>query len=178
MNGLAPNSRKIMLKTLLCSSLFVLSAHVGAAPPTDESLDELLKVSRIESTLDQVYASMDKMIRQSLAQAAAGQPLSEEQQRVLDAAPARLAAVLRSELNWAEMRPIYVAIYKESLEQSDVDAMIAFYKTPAGQAVLAKLPAILQRSMSVAQARLQTVIPKLKGAMEEVLREAKLPVQS
>jgi hypothetical protein len=76
------------------------------------------------------------------------------------------------------MRPIYVTIYKESLERSDVDAMIAFYKTPAGQAVLAKLPAILQRSMSVAQARLQAVIPKLKGAMEEVLREAKLPVQS
>ena len=43
---------------------------------------------------------------------------------------------------------------------------------------LSKLPAILQRSMSVAQARLQTVIPKLKNAMEEVLREAKLPAKS
>ena len=115
-----------MLKTFLCSSLLVLSAQVCAAPPTDESLNELLRVSRIESTLDQMYAGMDRMIRQNLAQAAAAQTLNEEQQRVLDAAPARLSAVLRSELSWEQMRPVYVAIYKESLDQSDVDAMIAF----------------------------------------------------
>lgn len=168
-----------MFKTAL-HLLFALAAssQAIAGPATDESLEQLLVVARVESLLVQVHANADQVIRQGIAHDVAGRTLTEEQRRALDAAPAKLGAVLRSELSWQKLRPMYLAIYKESLDQAEVDGLIAFYRTPVGQAVLDKMPAIMTRTMSVTQLQMQAVMPKIEAAMQEALKEARLAPKS
>lgn len=161
----------------LCATLAALwlsSACALAAPPTAESVEELLRVTRSESLLDQTYTSVEGTMRQAIAQQIAGRTLSDEQRRLVELAPARLTEVMRSEFNWQKLRPIFVAIHQESLDQADVDGMLAFYKSPAGQALIAKMPAILQRTIGVVQLQTQALMPKLAQAMEQLMREAKL----
>ena len=42
-----------------------------------------------------------------------------------------------------------IAIYKEHISTSDADAIIAFYKTPAGKNMIEAMPAIMQQSQQV-----------------------------
>jgi hypothetical protein len=47
--------------------------------------------------------------------------------------------------------------------------MLQFYKSPSGKAVIAKMPAVMQSSLQAAQARLASLMPKLKQLQEETV---------
>ncbi len=160
---------------LFAAALILCSTAAKAAPPTAQSVQTLLEVTQAESMLDQAYASVEQMIRQGMSQQLAGQTLTDEQRRTIELAPAKLAQLMKTELNWATLRPIYIAIYQESFEQAEIDGLIAFYRSPVGQSFVSKMPAVMNRTMGVMQTQLQSLMPKIGQAMEEVMREAKIP---
>lgn len=130
--------------------------------------------TKSEALVEQAFASVEQMVRQGLEQQVGGRKLTEEQRRVLDLAPARIAAVLKQEMNWSTLEPIYVAIYQEAFDQEEIDALITFHQSPVGQSYISKMPQVMSRSMQVMQVQMQSLSPKLRQAMEDVLREAKL----
>lgn len=163
-----------MKKLLAALALSFTALGCLAAPPSDESIRTLFKVMKAESLLDSVYANLEPAMRQGMAQAAAGKTLNEEQKRVLERAPQRLSEVLRSELSWAKMEPMQIAIYRDSFDQAEVDGLIEFYKSPLGQSFVNKMPMVTQKAMTAMQVYMQQVMPRIRAAMEEVLAEARL----
>lgn len=161
-----------MRKFTLFAVLVLASLTTHAAQPTAESIDALLKLTRVESLLNTVYGQMEQMMRQGMMQAVAGKSLSKEQQRVIETAPKEFAAVMRSELSWASLRPVYVDIYRATFSQEEVNGMIAFYRTPAGAALIEKMPVVLQKSNAAMQGRLPGLVQKMQAAMEKALTDA------
>lgn len=149
------------------------SANAMAAAPTDESILELLRLTRAESMMDSVNASMEQMMRSAMGNAVKGEKLSPSQQKVLDQLPARFAALLREESNWATMQPDMVAIYRDSFSQDEIDAQVAFYRSPGGQAVIAKMPVVMQKSMEMSERQMQRLMPKMQTLIKELTAEAK-----
>jgi hypothetical protein len=158
---------------LACAALLAAPA-VWAAPPSDESLRTLFRVMNASSMLDAAYAQLEPAMRQGMNQAAAGKPLHDEQRKVLDLAPQRLSALMRAELSWEKLEPIQMQIYRESFEQFEIDGLIAFYSSPAGQAFVNKMPVVMQKSMTLMQGTMQQLAPKLQASMQQILEEAKL----
>jgi len=117
--------------------------------------------------MDSMYAGMEQMMRQ-------GKPLSAEQQRVLDGFATRFAAVMREDMSWQKMRPLYVQLYRDSFDQEEIDGMLAFYASPAGLAVVNKMPVVMQKSMALSQSLMQSFIPKMTAAMKDAMTEAKI----
>lgn len=148
------------------------SFAVQAAPASQESVEALLTVTKTEAMLDSLYAGMDKMMRQSISQSLQGKSLSEEQQRALDDVPTKFIAVMREEMSWQKIKPMYVQLYRETFEQEEVDGMLAFYASPAGKALINKMPIVMQKSLTISQSLLQSAIPKMRAAMEEAMKEA------
>lgn len=64
-----------------------------------------------------------------------------------------------------------VKIYAQNLPDSEMDALIAFYRTPAGQDYVKKLPILEQQGAASAQARMATVIPVMQRTLLQTLRE-------
>lgn len=149
-----------------------LTAH--AAPPSDASIATLLSVTQSDKMLETMYANMEQMIRQGMQQAVTGKTLTDEQKRVMELAPARLAKVMREEITWASMEPSIVKVYRETFDQTEIDGLIAFYQSPVGQSFVSKMPLVMQRSMEASQTQLQAFMPKLQAAMRDVMKEAKL----
>jgi len=52
-------------------------------------------------------------------------------------------------LTWNAMLPEVAKLYKETFTESEVRELIAFYQTPVGQKVLAKLPEVTQKAFSI-----------------------------
>lgn len=163
-----------MLKVTLHFILAFAAFASLAATPTDASILALFKAMKAESMIEGVHATLEPVFRQGLAQASAGQTLTDEQRRVLDQAPQRISAVMRRELSWDSMLETQMAIYRESFDQSEIDGLIEFYKSPVGQSFVTKMPAVTQRAMLAAQAQMQRIAPKLQEVVQQILQEARL----
>ena len=161
----------------ICAFLMSLTVctFTAAAPPTKESVQTLLEVTKAQAMMDHAYTMMEQFVKQGMAQAVAGRSLNEDQRRAIEVAPAKIAEVMRKELSWPALEPIYIAIYQETFDQAEIDGLISFYRSPVGKSFVTKMPTVMNRSMSVMQVQMQALMPKLKEAMDQVMRDAKLP---
>ncbi len=163
-----------MKKTLSIIVLAMASICAAAAEPSDASVEKLLSLSKAESTIDAMFGNFEAAMRQGMAQAVAGQPLTDEQRRVLEIAPKKFVQVVREEFNWFTFKPVLIKIYKESFDQDDIDGLNAFYGSKAGQAYVNKMPVAMQKSVAAAQERVVPLAAKMTAAMKAALEEAKL----
>ena len=162
------------MRKLLAFAVLLIACSAHAAPASEESIDKLLAITKTEALMESMYGSMEQVMRKSLAQAMQGKPVSEEQQRFLDGVPVRFVAVMKEELAWAKLKPQFVQLYRDTFEQEEIDGLIAFYGSPAGQALIHKMPVVMQKSMAMMQSMMQSISPKMMAAVKEALAQAKL----
>ncbi|MBI5277333.1 MAG: DUF2059 domain-containing protein [Burkholderiales bacterium] len=161
-----------MKRLLACIALAGWLAGAQAAPPTAESVERLLVLSKSESVMDSMYAAAEAAMRQAMQQAVGNKRLTAEQERAIQTVPARYMSVLRAELNWATLKPDMIQMYQDVFTQEEIDGMIAFIGTPAGQAMMGKMPALMQRSMVLGQTRMRALMPRMLRVIEEALNDA------
>jgi hypothetical protein len=157
--------------TLLVSLVFASLAQ--CEPASQESADRVLVDAKVEKLLDTMLVNVDQVMRRSMDAAMQGQQLSPEQRQAVDARAAKFAQVMREEMTWDKLRPLYVQIYQESFTQEEIDGLIAFYESPAGVAYIEKMPVVMQKSMSIMQSRMAPMMEKMKAAMKEAIAETK-----
>jgi hypothetical protein len=80
-------------------------------------------------------------------------------------------------LDWNKLEPMYVRIYQKTFTQQEVDGMIVFYKTPAGRAVMSKMPAAMQNTMNEMQQMMGPVVQKMQRMQQDVIAEIKAESQ-
>lgn len=145
-----------MKRTVLASSFALLVLLLGARPIGAEP-----------------NAAMEKDIRELMA--VTGSAKIAEQ--VMDALAGSLGKSNPKipQSFWKEMKKriktddffqMVIPIYTRHLSAEDVKAMLAFYKTPAGQRVVKAMPAITQESMAIGNAWGQKIA-------REVIQEAR-----
>jgi len=167
------NHCRLCAKSSSFFASIVLVSGAYAAPQRPECIDTLLAATKAEKLSDSVFDNMDQMMRRSMATAIKGQNLSAAQQRFIDAAPTKFAQVLREEMSWSRMRPLYIQIYEESFTQEEIDGLIAFYKSPVGIAFVEKMPLVMQKSMTIMQSRMGPMMEKMKAVIDQAMADAK-----
>ena len=158
---------------LVLTAALALAFNAAAAPPSDASIEELMRLSQTESMMSTAYASMEPMMRGMMADMSLGEKLTPEQQRAFDLFPAKFAQVMREEMGWSTTKPRMIELYREVFTQEEVDGQIAFYRSPAGQAVIAKMPLLMQKSMEMSERQMRALMPRLQAAMTQALADAK-----
>ena len=148
------------------------SFTVQAAPVSQDSVEALLSVTKTEAIMDSLYSGMDQVMRQTVNQTVQGKSLSAEQQRALNAVATNFVSVMREEMSWQKMKPLYVRLYRETFEQEEIDGMLAFYSSPAGTALINKTPLLMQKSLTLSQELLQSAVPRMNTAIEEAMTGA------
>jgi len=76
-------------------------------------------------------------------------------------------------LDWTKLEPMYIRIYQKTFSQEEVDGMIAFYKTPGGQAVVSKMPTAMQNTMDEMQQMMAPVMQSMQRMQQDVIAELK-----
>jgi hypothetical protein len=158
--------RRIVLALAL--SFAFLPRTAFAARPTDAQIDQLLEVTHSHQLVDSILAQIDQLQKQMFGQALAGETLTDEQQAQVDRLLAISSRNIREAMTWEKLSPIYRRIYADTFDGSDVDAMIAFYKTDAGQHVIDRMPTLMQKTMLETQA---LIAPTMQKMREEMARE-------
>ncbi len=156
-----------MKRFAVALSLLLATAAAWAAPTNDEQVDRLLQVMRAEQTLAAVVPQVEAAQKQMVDQVLAGQEVTPEQRQRIDALVKKSSARMADMLSWEKMQPLYRDIYRQTFSAEDMDAMIAFYGSPAGQAVLDKMPALMQHTMVAMQKMIAPMLQDMQRDLQE-----------
>ena len=161
-----------MRRILVALTLFSAAVACRAEPPSTESIEALLVATKSEAIMESVNANMENNLRQGMAQTMAGKKITPKLQHFLDNAPRQFAEAMREELSWATLKPMYVQLYQESFTQEEVDGLIAFYRSPAGEALTNKMPLVMQKTMLLVQSRVASMMEKMRIATARAMADA------
>ena len=114
---------------------------------------------------------MDTIMKTTMQQMLKGQTLTPEQQELCESLQAKMVAMLKEELRWDVLEPMYIGIYRDSLTQAEVDGMLEFYAGPTGQAVIRKMPLIMKNTMAAMQGRMGPMMERMQQMAKETVEE-------
>ena len=145
------------MKLLLAALL--LAASLPAQPVSkDAKIERLLVVMNAKAMTGQIFDQMKAMMAQQMPPAA-----TAEQRAAAQEGQTKILDLIRAKMSWENMRPQYVKLYSETFSEAEIDGMLTFYESPAGRAVLEKMPVLMQKSMQLATAQMQDLMPQIQA---------------
>lgn len=177
--------RTFMLRSLVLAALLV-ALPAAAQTPSDESLNRLIELQNLPAQLRTAVPAATDFANQEITHSInSNTRLSPEQRAALQRASEQYVSgmnreVFQSEELLNQMREISRNAMRQTYTQEEVDAMIAFYHTPAGQSVLNK-QGDLTKTMMPPMMRLisqryeqvsQRLTPRFRREVERIRREA------
>ncbi len=80
----------------------------------------------------------------------------------------RVTQIVTDQMSWDKLKPDMTKLYADNFTEDELAASLAFYKTPAGQAILLKMPALMTSAMGIVQQRMSTLTPQIQQAAQEI----------
>jgi len=146
-----------------------LTAHADEASKRAK-VQEMLTMLHVDRMMAQL---MDNAMRQVTAftNQTLGKDLTDDKKAELEAFQKQLYGVVDSQVGWKAMEPAYVDLYSQTYTEEELDAIIAFYKTPAGASMLGKAPELNQKSMAMIQQKMQTLQPQIQQMIQDYTKK-------
>jgi hypothetical protein len=162
-----------------CAPAFAQAAATAtsADPAVVEATRQMMASMKMR---DVMLASMQQMARQVPAQLKAGlsttianNPRMSEQQKAeaqkkldeaLPAITAQMQALLSDPSLVDDMMAEIVPLYAETYTLDEIHQLSAFYASPVGQKMLAKMPTLMTRSMEIGN---RVMMPRIQKMMQQ-----------
>ena len=160
---------------LVVATLGLSATLCHAAPPTTASIETLLEVTKAKALIDQMPAMVEPAMRAAIQAEVGDQHLSDEKVQAMEKFQKQFIEIMRDELSWEHLKPMYLQLYAETLTQEEIDGQIAFYRTPAGAAVINKMPLLMMKSQALMTARIGPLIQRMKAAVKDACDCAEQP---
>ena len=137
---------------------------------------EMVDILHTDKMIGQVADNIRKQVDQA-AQTVAGSNPTPEAKTKLDDFERKVSGMIDSELNWKALQPEFVNIYAKTFTEDELNGILAFYKSPVGQAFLTKSPTIGPQVSQITQPRLEALQTQVRQAFE-AFRQGQPPATS
>lgn len=134
-------------------------------------IDEMFTIMHIDATLKQVVTQSAAQGQRAAKSLFGDHPISDSDQKIIDSHISQLTTLLGTTLDWNKLKPQYTDLYAAAFTEDQVDGIIAFYKSPSGQALLTKTPDLMSQSQQIVQAQVVTVQPQLRAIMMDLMQQ-------
>jgi hypothetical protein len=163
----------LQVAAILLFTSFAFAQQPAADQPSRDDLMKMFEVLRVrqqtQTTLNAVLAQMKQQLEGDI------------QKRYPNLSPESVQK-LESSINDAinlypvdEMLADLMPVYQKYLTKADVDAIIGFYSSPAGQHFLDRMPAMTQEAMKTMMAKLQARTAEYADKIEKQANELSEP---
>jgi hypothetical protein len=159
-----------MLRYTLFLILF-LSTSAMATPASDTTIKQLLTVTRAQRLLDSMRGQVNSLMERAIQASLQGKQPSAKQKQAITRMKHRMIALLHKGLSWEKLEPVYIRLYKDTFSEEELSGMLAFYKTPAGQAVINKMPVLMRKSMLEMQRMTAGLTPEMQKIQHDFVAD-------
>jgi hypothetical protein len=149
---------KLAVVALLLGTSVALAQDAGKTA----KIEEMLRLTKTDEMMQQVMSQMKAMNLQQLQKNLAPDEkaqAAEMQQKIFD--------LVNAKMSWEKFKPAIVQIYAEVYTDEELDGILAFYRSPAGHAMIEKMPQLMSRTMAVAQKLMGDIQPEIEKMVKE-----------
>lgn len=161
-----------LARALLFSLALSSFAHADDASKRAK-VEELVRLTKVSDLMDQMTNQMTTRMRASAAQQSASHNFTPAQQKLINDYIDQIQAITRSAVSWEKIKPAIFQVYTDTYTDQELDGIIAFYHTPAGQAMIAKSPQLMTKTAQLVQTQMSEVQPQMLQANQELSRKMK-----
>jgi len=147
-------------------AMLPLSAHADDASKRTKA-EELITMLHIEANIDKASQNLAVQMGK-IAENMAGSTPTAEQQAKIDEFKKQISQSIVNNFAWTAMKPKVVDLYATSFTEEELDAIIGFYKTPAGSAYLKKQPDISAQFSQLGTAALTTMSAQMQKSLHDL----------
>ena len=147
----------------------LLLAPLGCADEATKAVkvDQLLTVMNIEQQQKQMMDQMSQMVIGQIKDQMAKQGnVSPAEMAKMEDRQKRLFALISAKTSWDHMKPVFLKAYSDTFTEGEIDGILAFYKSPAGKAMIDKQPALNGKIMTNVQAQMADLMPQIEEIMK------------
>lgn len=148
----------------------VISFSNAFAEASKDSVNELIVIAQIDKTTQMVFASIIENLNTNLetykTDYLAKNKTNSSQKILLVKRVADIKKIIKDDLSWESQAPMYVRVYSETLTEDEVSGIIAFYKSPAGQAWIKKTPLIFEKAKQEGEALMMSTGQKIQDTIK------------
>jgi len=153
---------------LMITTMMFLVAPAVAGQKEDLA-KEMLNLTDMQKMMDQIVAQVQQM---QAAQLKVLNIPEKDQEKVLQF-QSKVTKKIFDAMSWDKMEPEYITLFSTLYTVEELKAIVGFYKSPAGQSMLKKQPMLMQKSMQIAQSKIQSLLPELKKMTEDFAASVK-----
>ena len=144
----------------------------GAARADDASrtakAEELFQAAKMDQGFKQLLEHAQFTIKAQTARLeAAGADKAALEQKISE--------ILSQQMSWDRLRPQYLKVYADTYTEAELDGVLAFYKSPAGQAWFAKSPELGDKTRLITQQAIQNAQAQIRKLIEQATPKEDAP---
>jgi hypothetical protein len=148
---------------LVCASGQVFADAASHAA----SAETFLKLAHADKLGTPVYMQVQQMFEQRFVETKA----PESKKATLETYQAKANAALDSSIGWEKLKPDMIKLYTANFTEAELKDLIAFYKSPLGVKVQAKMPELAQQSAQLTQGKLEAAVPVVNKLLADMTNE-------
>ncbi len=135
------------------------------------AIEEIFQLTKPDQMMQQMFSQMKAAVAEQAQKSLAAQvqasndpsKYSQEVQKFTD----QLLALMSDRLSWDKVKPQYVHLYDETFSLIELQGILEFYKSPAGQAMLQKMPMLLANASKIGQQQMSDIMPEVQKMMAD-----------
>lgn len=155
------------------TTILVAAPAIARADDTSKraKIEELFTVMHVDQNMKQIQELATREIKTAAVQQFHGATPTPDQQKKLDDFQQKANTVVEAQIGWDKVKPDFLQMYSEAYSEPEVDGILAFYKSPAGQAMLTKMPQLTTKSLELSRTRLQQAEPEIRQLLQEFAKD-------
>jgi len=158
--------RKLLTLFVTCAMLVSCSVIAAAQDDGRRALaEELLNLMNMKDNSGAGLAMVKQMISGNSAMMKQNSARPDDMAAKISSDTEKFFDKLAADLSWDKMKDDYITMYAETYTAYELKGIIAFYKSPAGQAFSKKQPELMKKGMELSRARIMPKILEMQGEM-------------
>ncbi len=155
------------IRYLSLFALMALSVNSYAEPAKKQTVDTFFDIANMQKTMNAVYSQMDGMFKHMTV----SMNIPEEEKPIMDKYLNKYTEMVKEEMSWDKIKEPMEKIYSSVYTEEEMQGIVKFYKSPAGQKMLNKMPELMQASNSIMQDMVKNMMPKIQALQKEMIGE-------
>jgi uncharacterized protein len=147
--------------TVICTLLFAPLAFADQASKSAK-IEQLLAAMNVEQQQKEMLGQIQQLVT---SQVKSQMPSQADAAKIEDLQK-KMFALIGEETSWQKMKPVFVQVYSETYTEPEIDGILAFYKSPAGRAMVDKQPTLTSKMMTSMQAQMGEIMTKIQKLLQ------------
>ncbi len=152
---------------MIATMIFLVAPAV--AGQKEDLAKEMLSLIDMHKMMDQMVAQVQQIQAAQLK----GLNIPEKDQEKVLQFQSKVTKKIFDAMSWDKLEPEYITLFSTVYTVEELKAIVEFYKSPVGQSMLKKQPMLMQKTMQIAQSKIQSLLPELKKMTEDFAASVK-----